>query len=103
MELQKEAVSCGVDSSQFWHMTPRDIRAAIKGYGIKIKTEYEATIELNSLYAWLQGKYNGFAYHDPKNYPDRPWGLKDTGEISNREMTDCEMEEWAKAWASRSS
>ncbi len=96
MELQPEAVSCGVDSLQFWSMTPRDIRAAIQGYSKKQKAEIEAKFELNGFYAWLQGKYNAFAHHDPKHYPERPWTAK---EEPIPEMTDEAMETWAKSWA----
>ena len=98
MELQEEAVSCGIDSLSYWHMTPRDIRAAVKGYSKRIKAEVEAQFEMGGFMAWLAGRYNSFASNDPKHYPDRPWTTK---EAPQKDMTDDEMESWAKAWASQ--
>ena len=102
MELQEEAVSCGVDSHTYWHMTPRDIRAAIKGHNKRIKADLEADIELRNMFAWVQGKYNSFAQHDPKHYPNKPWKLEtDEDKTSSEEMTVEQMQNWAKKWASQ--
>ena len=96
--MQAEAVGCGIDSLQYWHMTPRDIRAAIKGHNKRAKEDLELEMAVRNTIAWLQGKYNSFAQHDPKHYPAKPWELKKN---QPEEMTTEQMQNWAKQWASQ--
>ena len=98
MELQKEAAGCGVDSLQYWRMTPREIRAAIDGFNISRKQKMEYDLAIYNQAAWLAGQYFGIAEHNPKRYPQKPF---EYGEREEPEMTDCDMESWCRAFAQR--
>lgn len=43
---------------------------------------------------WILGKYIGFAFNDPKKYPNKPF--LDNSTPIKKEMTDKEMEEMGR-------
>lgn len=99
MELQKEAVSCGVDSLQYWQMTPRDIRAAIEGFNSANKRDFESKMAVYNHVAWLTGQYFGIAQHNPQKYPRKPFELEERDPPAP--MSDVDMEVWARNFAQK--
>lgn len=60
-ELHAVAVECGVDSSRYWDMTPREVSAAITAYNKREEKQYKLHTETLDTLLWIAGKYNSFA------------------------------------------
>lgn len=93
------AVECGVDSSRYWNMTPREISAAITAYNNREAKLYSLKTETYDTLLWIAGKYNSYAVNNPKKYPDKPY-LSDNKQV-NKPMDDASMEAWARSFCRR--
>lgn len=93
--MHATAVECGVDSSRYWSMTPREISAAITAYNKRESQSYQLKTETIDTLLWIAGKYNSYAVNNPKKYPQKPY-LADTS--APKAMDDVSMEQWAKRY-----
>ena len=73
-------------------MTPRELNVALKAYKERETNRYKLLSETIDRLLWYAGKYNSFAFNEPKNYPQKPFLFEE----KQREMSDIEMENWAK-------
>jgi hypothetical protein len=89
------AVECGVDSSRYWDMTPREISAAITAYNKREAQRYKLKTETIDTLLWIAGKYNSYAVNNPKKYPKKPYL---SVEEQPKYMDDTSMEAWARKY-----
>lgn len=75
-------------------MTPRELNVALKAYKERETSRYKLLSETIDRLLWYAGKYNSFAFNEPKNYPQKPFLFEE----KQREMSDIEMENWAKSY-----
>lgn len=74
--------------SEYWSITPAQMKKYVDVYTKKKKTEVEERDAIN----FNLGKYIAIAFHEPKKYPKKPFLYKEQ-ELKNRPMTVGEMEE----------
>lgn len=74
--------------SEYWSITPAQMKKYVDVYTKKKKMEVEERDAIN----FNLGKYIAIAFHEPKKYPKRPFLYKEQ-ELKNRSMTVEEMEE----------
>ena len=89
----------GLDGSLIPDMTP----AEAHGYFVSKAARQRQTMANFDTLAWLIGSYTGIGVNAPKRYPQKP---RNTERIQHyqerrREMTDDEMDAWARAFAER--
>lgn len=53
----------------YWGLDPKRYARIQKAYKKRKQHEIEEKDYLN----WIAGKYNSYAYHSPKKYPDKPF------------------------------
>lgn len=85
--------------ANYWHMTPRDVRAAIIGHRKKTEREQELITARNNFQSFLIGHYCMIAFHNPKKYPDKPVVIRTNKE--EKVMSDESMEAWARSFCKR--
>lgn len=88
--LEEDAISIGLSLDYFWSLNPKQYEKHVKVF----KEKEEARIKEEDLMNHLLGRYIAFAFHDPQNYPEKPFSEQKHEELED--MTDDEMEKQAK-------
>lgn len=88
--MEVEAIRIGLDLHYFWSLTPKQFEKHLEMFN---ENEKKRVTEIDML-NHLLGKYISFAFHEPKNYPNK--SFLDTSDEINNVMTDEEMELRAK-------
>lgn len=83
----------GLDGAAVPDMTPSEARGLFEGW----KARRRQADEQN----WMLGKYVAYGVNAPKKYPSEPFLRPREAALSAPEMTDDEMQAWAKRFAER--
>lgn len=88
-DLEEDAIRIGLSLPYFWSLNPKQYYKHVRIYNEKEKERVKEKDMLNH----MLGKYIGFAFNDPKHYPNKPFTGNDT---ELEPMSDEDMEKQAR-------
>ena len=88
-DMEEDAIVIGLDLNYYWSLNPKQWAKHIKVFNEK----EQLRLKEKDLFNYMLGKYIGYAFNDPKNYPDKPFTEQTT---QLEPMTDEEMEKQAR-------